>query len=137
MSRIVQLAKVSRIPGQPYLVRSFGSSVCHSAGATKDWEGRDPKEHVARQDHRIDIHASASVEGRKERSTGSRGESASTEKDHKDGNQKAKEDHPEAPGPVIGMNDERGGVSTLEVIPTLFPSLKVSQKGHDGKSVGS
>lgn len=26
-------------------------------------------------------------------------------------NEQAKKDHPEAPGPVIGMNDERGGVS--------------------------
>ena len=137
MSTIVQLAKVSRIPCQPYLVRSFGSSTCRSAEATKDWEGRDPKEHVARQDHHINVHASASVEGRNERSTGSRGESASTEKDHKDGNRQAKEDHPEAPGPVIGMNDERGGVSASDVVPTLLPLMKALQKGHDGKSVGS
>ena len=61
-----------------------------SAEATKDWEGRQPKEHVANQDHHINVHASASVEGRNERSTGSRGESASTERDHKSGNQKAK-----------------------------------------------
>lgn len=26
---------------------------------------------------------------------------------------RAKEDFPEAPGPVLGMNDERGGVSDL------------------------
>jgi hypothetical protein len=32
-------------------------------------------------------------------------------KDKDNKNEKAKQDHPEAPGVVIGMNDERGGVS--------------------------
>jgi len=35
--------------------------------------------------------------------------------DHNDSNKRAKEDHPEAPGPVLGMNDERGGVRPLFV----------------------
>ena len=98
------------LPRNP--ARPFTSWTPHSVEATKDWEGRQPEEHVSNQDHHINIHSSASVEGRNERSSGSRGESATTEKDHKTGNQKAEEDHPEAPGPVIGMNDERGGVST-------------------------
>ena len=101
-------------PSNP--ARPFASSTLRSAEATKDWEGRQPEEHVANQDHHIDIHSSASVEGRNERSSGSRGESASTEKDHKTGNQRAKKDHPEAPGPVIGMNDERGGVSIVKLV---------------------
>lgn len=34
-----------------------------------------------------------------------------SEKDHNDSNKRAKEEiDPKAPGPVIGMNDERGGV---------------------------
>lgn len=39
------------------------------------------------------------------------GSGATSEKDPGNQNEKAKRDHPEAPGPVIGMNDERGGVS--------------------------
>lgn len=39
------------------------------------------------------------------------GSSAASQKDPGNQNEKAKRDHPEAPGPVIGMNDERGGVS--------------------------
>ena len=38
---------------------------------------------------------------------------ATTEKDKGNQNAQAKKDHPEAPGPVIGMNDERGGVSVI------------------------
>ena len=127
-----QMLSASRNPARPFTLSSL-----YYAEATKDWEGRQPEEHVANQDHHIDIHASASVEGRKERSTGSRGESASSEKDHKLGNQKAKEDHPEAPGPVIGMNDERGGVSIFNPFLLEADMLMIRQKGHDGKSVGS
>ncbi len=52
----------------------------------------------------------ASKEGRAERASGG-GSAATSEKDKNNQNKKAKEDHPEAPGVVIGMNDERGGVS--------------------------
>ena len=38
---------------------------------------------------------------------------ATSEKDSGNQNEQAKKDHPEAPGPVIGMNSERGGVSLL------------------------
>ena len=34
-----------------------------------------------------------------------------SEKDSGNQNEQAQKDHPEAPGPVIGMNDERGQVS--------------------------
>lgn len=34
---------------------------------------------------------------------------AASEADQGNHNERAKKDHPEAPGPVIGMNDERGG----------------------------
>jgi hypothetical protein len=34
-------------------------------------------------------------------------------KDEGDNNKRAQEEFPEAPGPVIGMNDEKGPVSTL------------------------
>lgn len=81
--------------------------------ASGSWEGRQPEEHVTNQKDELNIQSSASKAGRQERATGGGSEqsSATSEKDHGDQNKKAKEDHPEAPGPVIGMNDERGGVS--------------------------
>jgi hypothetical protein len=48
-------------------------------------------------------------EGKAERASGE-GSAASSEKGG-EGNKKAEKDMPEAPKPVIGMNDERGGVS--------------------------
>lgn len=52
----------------------------------------------------------AAKEGKAERASGE-GPAAASEKDKDNENKKAKEDHPEAPGVVIGMNGERGGVS--------------------------
>lgn len=60
----------------------------------------------------------AAKEGQAERASGD-GSAATSERDDTNQNAKAKKDHPEAPGPVIGMNDERGGVSILVNLPTL------------------
>lgn len=83
--------------------------------ASTSWEGRQPEEHVTNRKDELDIQSSASKSGKQERAAGGGSEqsSAASEKDHGDQNKKAKEDHPEAPGPVIGMNDERGGVSFI------------------------
>lgn len=80
--------------------------------ASASWKGRQPEEHVTNRKDGLDIQSDASKSGEQERAgDGSVQSSAASEKDHGDQNKKAKEDHPEAPGPVIGMNDERGGVS--------------------------
>jgi hypothetical protein len=47
------------------------------------------------------------------------GSQAISRRDESQGNKKAKQDHPEAPEPVIGMNEERGSVSNLHT--TLLP----------------
>lgn len=52
----------------------------------------------------------ASKDGKAERASGG-GSAAASERDTDQKNKKAHKDHPEAPGVVIGMNDERGGVS--------------------------
>lgn len=41
------------------------------------------------------------------------GSQAISRRDEDQSNKKAKRDHPEAPEPVIGMNEERGSVSLL------------------------
>lgn len=77
------------------------------------WSGRQSSEHVTNQDQELDIHSSASKSGQRQRAEGDgRDSSAATEKDPGNQNEKAQKDHPEAPGPVIGMNDERGGASS-------------------------
>ena len=77
------------------------------------WSGRQPDEHVNYGDNdELDVLSSASESGKRQRAKGEgKDSSAATEKDPNKQNEKAQQDHPEAPGPVIGMNDERGGVS--------------------------
>ncbi|MCJ1481313.1 hypothetical protein MMC06_001470 [Schaereria dolodes] len=85
-----------------------------------DWSGRKAEEHVTNRGDELDIHASASKSGKGARASDSGNSSATSEKDNKSDNQRAKQDHPEAPGPVLGMNDERGGVCSS-------PSYMVSE----------
>ncbi|MCJ1306654.1 hypothetical protein MMC25_000297 [Agyrium rufum] len=85
-----------------------------SALSANDWKGRHGDEHVLNQDHEHNVHSAASQQGRKERAAGgtedvSSGSQATSETDQGNNNERAKKDHPEAPGPVLGMNDERGG----------------------------
>lgn len=47
---------------------------------------------------------------KRDRAADNKQSGAASETDARDDNKRAKEEHPEAPGPVIGMNDERGGV---------------------------
>lgn len=77
------------------------------------WEGRQASEHVTNSKDDYNVQSSASLSGKKARASESEQSSAASEKDHGNQNEKAKKDHPEAPGPVIGTNDERGGVSCL------------------------
>lgn len=73
------------------------------------WHGRETEEHAVNRKDELDVQASASQSGGRERASGDERQSqASTEKDSGNQNEQAKKDHPEAPSPVIGMNDERG-----------------------------
>lgn len=93
------------------------TSLRTASTTTKDWKGRQPSEHVTNRKDGLDIQSAASNAGQKDRSKGVPDESSSghsqatTEKDKGNQNEQAQKDHPEAPGPVIGMNDERGQVS--------------------------
>ena len=83
-----------------------------SSTGTPDWSGRKADEHVSNRKDELDVQSAASQSGHRERATGDEKQSqATTEKDSGNQNEQAQRDHPEAPGPVIGMNDERGQVS--------------------------
>lgn len=100
-----------------------------SSTTSSTWQGRQTSEHVANQHDDLNAHSAASKAGKEDRAdaekeaqpgdvsqdvkeTGGRSQAA-TQRDHNKANEAAKKDFPEAPGPVIGMNDERGGVSFL------------------------
>ena len=74
------------------------------ASTTNEWDGRHGDEHVLNRNDELDVHSSASKSGKRERAEESHSSSAATEKDTRNDNEQAKKDHPEAPGPVIGMN---------------------------------
>jgi len=84
--------------------------------STPGWSGRKSDEHAVNRSAN-DPQSKAAKEGQEERAktggekgtgTGT-GSAATSRRDEKDSNRRAKEEHPEAPEPVIGMNEERGG----------------------------
>lgn len=77
------------------------------------WEGRQTNEHVTNSKDELNIQSSASLSGQNARVKDPEQSSSASEKDHGKQNMKAEKDHPEAPTPVIGMNDERGQVSRI------------------------
>ena len=109
MSFLIQPARSRTLP-ITHSLRLSSIPVRSYAKATSDWEGRQPYEHVTNREDHTNIQTSASKSGKSDRTAGSECHSQATKGKH---NEKAKEDHPEAPKPVIGMNDERGTVSDL------------------------
>ncbi|OQV10123.1 hypothetical protein CLAIMM_14166 [Cladophialophora immunda] len=71
------------------------------------WGGRHVRDHaVKRPPH--DVQAETSQQGMRDHEELKEGSDAISRRDERASNKKAKEEHPEAPEPVIGMNDERG-----------------------------
>ncbi|KAI9747799.1 MAG: hypothetical protein M1815_003888, partial [Lichina confinis] len=88
-------------------VRAFSPA----ARRQTEWSGRKPSEHVTNSDDDLSVQADASKAGREDRAQGDGGgqAQAATEKDQRKSSERTKKEFPEAPpGPVIGMNDERG-----------------------------
>ena len=85
------------------------------SAAQKKWEGRKAEENTSREKDSHNVQHDAVKEGKSERASGE-GSVGSTEKGG-EANKKAEKDHKEAPTPVIGMNDERGGVSWIFYSP--------------------
>lgn len=99
--------------------RNISTTSSRSSADTPGWEGRRPNEHVTNSENELDVQSSASESGKRQRVEESHPTSAATEKDTRNDNEQAKQDHPEAPGPVIGMNSERGGVSAKLQVPNF------------------
>lgn len=74
------------------------------------WGGRHPRDHAVNRPA-LDPQAEGSKQGMKDHEAMKEGSDAISPKDERNSNKRAKEEHPEAPEPVIGMNEERGSVS--------------------------
>lgn len=83
-----------------------------TASVSKKWEGSKPKDHITETDDSHNVQIDGAKGGATDRAS-SDGSIAATEKDSGKSNQKAEAEHPKAPAPVIGMNDERGGVCII------------------------
>lgn len=88
----------------------------------EDWKGSSAEDHTRKRSKKGDtgdVHSEAAASGLRERKTnqGLADETKSqgmTERGGTKYGRKAKEEHPKAPEPVIGMNDERSKVSSYE-----------------------
>ncbi|PYI06835.1 hypothetical protein BO78DRAFT_268956, partial [Aspergillus sclerotiicarbonarius CBS 121057] len=87
-----------------------------NSGVYKDWKGTGSEDHAVNRAKKRDTtdpttDASASVMKDREESEGIANSSkpqGATERGGTKHGRKAKQEHPKAPEPVIGMNDERG-----------------------------
>ncbi|KAJ5676912.1 uncharacterized protein N7477_002545 [Penicillium maclennaniae] len=86
-------------------------------GLLKDWKGADPTDSSikrARQGDTNDPTSAATASGFKERDVNAgiqddTKQQGATERGGRKHARKAKDEHPAAPEPIIGMNDERAG----------------------------
>ncbi|RDW62846.1 hypothetical protein BP5796_11148 [Coleophoma crateriformis] len=91
----------------PLMIRSQPFSSTSSAAK---WKGSESPEHVTNEGDSHNVQQDASKDGKQARAEGSENSAATSEKGTSAG-EKAKSEHPNAPGPILGMEDERGGKS--------------------------
>lgn len=102
----------SRQSGSQVGIRGLSAATSRRANdsdATSGWKGRHGDEHAVNRDG-LDVQSEQSHKAMKEHESLQEGSQAISRKDEGDNNKRAKEDHPKAPEPVIGMNEERGSV---------------------------
>ncbi|KAL4806665.1 hypothetical protein BDV18DRAFT_159835 [Aspergillus unguis] len=100
----------------PLQTLSLGAQTRHQSGVNKDWKGSSGEKHATHRAEKEKDHtdpqtiaSSRTMQDREENfGVESRGESnAATERGGRKNEKEVKKDHPKAPEPVIGMNDER------------------------------
>lgn len=101
----------SFVSGRP----SFTDATVKNPGSDSSgpgWKGRHGEDHALNRDG-YDAQSEPSQEARtdKQDETGKGGQGV-TQKDERNANQRAKDDNPEAPGPVIGMNSGKSSRHT-------------------------
>jgi hypothetical protein len=91
----------SFVTGERYFARTTPVKAYDSGPG---WKGRDHDDHAVNRPP-LDPEAEAAHSGMEKHEKGEDGGSALSQKDEGDNNKRAKEDNPEAPEPVLGVND--------------------------------
>jgi hypothetical protein len=103
----LRLHSLSKLLNYPATYRAFSSALAAKGVEGKKYNG----EHVLDRKDEKDVQSSASHSGiRKRQEEDQNHSTAMSERDIGGLSEKAKKEHPEAPDPIIGMNDERGKV---------------------------
>ncbi|THW04384.1 hypothetical protein D6C98_00379 [Aureobasidium pullulans] len=112
-ARLTSLRQSRIVPASPR--RTFVSSTCrYSSGgklSTDDsvaTEAYPDSEHATDKKDKLDIQSDTAAKGQESKSRGEGG-TATQRRDANNSTAKAKQENPEAPDVVIGMQDERGG----------------------------
>ncbi|KAH0361115.1 hypothetical protein KCU65_g8931, partial [Aureobasidium melanogenum] len=112
-ARLSTLRQSRLVPASPR--RTFVSSTCrYSSGgklSTDDsvaTEAYPDSEHATRKKDKLDVQSANAAEGQKSKSR-DEGGTATQRRDSNNSTSKAKQENPESPDVVIGMQDERGG----------------------------
>ena len=92
-------------------LKAISERCLSTTSSRKAFYGSKPEDHVNQKKDEGNVQHEAAKQGKAERASGG-GSVAMSEKGKDNKNEKAKQEHPEAPKVVIGMNDERGGVSS-------------------------
>jgi len=80
-----------------------------SVVSTKRFNGSNSHDnHATDKEHSLDPQTEGANKGQSARQQGGQ-DTATSEESPQHSTQKAKKDHPKAPEPIIGMQDERGG----------------------------
>ncbi|KAG9945644.1 hypothetical protein KCU81_g6913, partial [Aureobasidium melanogenum] len=112
-ARLSTLRQSRLVPASPR--RTFVSSTCrYSSGgklSTDDsvaTEAYPDSEHATNKKDKLDVQSANAAEGQKSKSR-DEGGTATQRRDSNNSTAKAKQENPESPDVVIGMQDERGG----------------------------
>lgn len=116
----------------PQSVRARFQSSSGKNPPFQEWTGTSQRDHAvnrAKEGDTTDPEVQGAAFSREERKESegiadSTKSQATTQRDHRQNNPRAKKDHPKAPEPVIGMNDERGEVRLQPQRYMLFESIE-------------
>lgn len=100
-------SRLSATSPRPLSTTAPGFASDSAQDSKPGWDGRKPRDHAV-QRPALDTQSEEAQQGIKDHEELKEGSDAISRRDEKKSNKRAKEDHPAAPEPVIGMNSERG-----------------------------
>ena len=103
------------LPSRMSTIRLFSNAARYSYASSASSSGTSTDDIHTTRDNEPDVQSSASKDGQRDRqSDNATSSSAATERNLGNDSEQVKKYFPEVlPGPVLGMNDERGGVGPV------------------------